>query len=115
MLSSAPLPCLLVLSIKRSKRRKDGEKNYYIGCADKKTKCPARLVVRQKVKIDEEGLMEEFFEITDCNMTHHCERLMPDSRDHTPASPSLSFCIDLEQLYEFRKKCVQAILSMNLK
>merc|ERR1712023_293491 len=34
---------------------------------------------------------------------------------HIPASPSWSFCIDLQQTHEIPKKCAQAILSMNLK
>ena len=67
----------LLLLFLRSKRRKEGLKNYYIGCGDKN--CPARLVLQQKLKIDDEGLIEEFFEITACNLTHHCERVRPAS------------------------------------
>ena len=63
----------------RTKRRKEGGKNVYFGCND--NDCPARMVVQQKAKIDEEGLMKEIFEITACNLTHHCERVRPASSD----------------------------------
>ena len=64
-----------LICILRSKRRKNGLKNYYIGCTNKN--CPARMVVQQKVEIDEEGVMKGIFEITACNLTHTCGRKKP--------------------------------------
>ena len=78
----------LFLLFLRSKRMKDGQRICYFGCDDKN--CPARLVVQQKVKIDEEGLTEDFFEITASNLKHQCGRKEPASLDIKPSADAIN-------------------------